>query len=107
MDSELYNWLGQLSSTAFRWSAVTFVLVNGLAVAALAATRDRVLVNRWTGRLLAANLLLVGTGLGIPLVASATRLAVAVVSPGDTRVIPNLESDEPSVRVETTQPTRR
>jgi hypothetical protein len=70
-------WLG---TTAFRWSAIAFVLLNTAAVVAVFVTRDRSLVNRWTSRLLVADALLLGSGLGIPVVARAARLVVEAVS---------------------------
>jgi hypothetical protein len=72
--------LGALGSTAFRWSALALVLVNGLAVAAFVITKDRLLVNRWTPRLVGANLLLIGTGLGVPLAAQAIKTVISVAS---------------------------
>jgi hypothetical protein len=71
---------GSLSSTLLRWSAVAFVLLNGAAIAAVAITRSRHLVNRWTSRLVAANLFLLATGLGVPAVASAVKLVIQAVS---------------------------
>jgi hypothetical protein len=94
MESEFVTWLGQLGSAAFRWSVVGIVVVNGLAVAAFAVTRDRALVNRWTGRLLGANLLLIGAGLGVPLATSATRLAISLVSPRGNALVPTLVREE-------------
>jgi hypothetical protein len=78
--------LASLSSLAFQWSALAFILINGLAIGAVLVTRDRSLVNRWTAKLLFADLLLVGTGVGIPVVARAARLvveAVAATAPAD------------------------
>ena len=72
----LADTLGAFSGIMFRLSALAFVLINGAAATAVFLTRDRQLVNRWTGRLLAANLLLLGTGLAAPAVASAMRLVV-------------------------------
>ncbi|MFN8582064.1 MAG: hypothetical protein U0163_13965 [Gemmatimonadaceae bacterium] len=43
-----------------------FVLMNSAAIAVLAVKRDYGLVNRWTSRLLAANLLLLGTDSASP-----------------------------------------
>ncbi|MBL8981649.1 MAG: hypothetical protein JNL26_05665 [Gemmatimonadetes bacterium] len=103
MESTLLAWLGGIGATAFRWSLTAFVVINGVAIATLILTRDRALVNRWTGRVLAANLVLAGTGLGIPLVTSLTRLAVAAVLPGGVQqAIPELRLDDASsdVRVE-------
>jgi len=72
MESYALDWLARLGSRALSLSLVGFVLVNGAALAALFITRDRTLVNRWTGHLLAANLVLAGAGLGVPLLAGST-----------------------------------
>jgi hypothetical protein len=71
--------LSDLAGAAFRWSAVAFLLVNGVAALVLWITRDRRLVNRFTSPLLAANLLLLGTGVGLPVLAGAMRLVVTAV----------------------------
>ncbi len=91
MESAVLDWLSRVGASAFTYSAALFVLVNGAAVAAVAITRDRTLVNRWTGRLLAANLLLLGTGLGIPLVSAMTRLGIMAVSPAARMAAPVTE----------------
>jgi len=72
--------LGSFATTMFRLSAIAFLVVNGATAAAFIMTRDRHLVNRWTGRLLALNLLLLGTGVAAPMVANAMKLVVAAVS---------------------------
>jgi hypothetical protein len=72
--------IGAFGSTLFRWSVVGLVLVNGLAVAVFAASRSRAVVNRWTSRLVATNLLLLATGLGVPAVTMAMRLVVKAVT---------------------------
>ncbi len=101
MESALVSWLSGVGAAAFRWSLTAFVIVNGLAVAAVILTRDRALVNRWTGRILAANLVLAGTGLGIPLLTAATRLALAAVLPGAAaQVAPALQFDTGDVPLE-------
>lgn len=88
METAVLDWLARVGSSAFTYSAALFVLVNGAAVAAVVITRDRTLVNRWTGRLLAANLLLLGTGLGVPLVTAVTRLGILAVSPAQRTALP-------------------
>jgi hypothetical protein len=101
MESALLAWLGGIGSTAFRWSLMAFVVINGISIAALILTRDRALVNRWTGRVLAANLVLAGTGLGIPLVTSMTRLALAAVMPGGVReAVPAMRFDDGAAAVQ-------
>ena len=91
METAVLDWLARVGSSAFTYSAALFVLVNGAAVGAVVITRDRSLVNRWTGRLLAANLLLLGTGLGVPLVTAVTRLGILAVSPAQRLPIPVAE----------------
>jgi hypothetical protein len=75
------QWLDSIGSRAFSLSATLFVLMNGAAVAVIAVRRDRQFVNRWTSRILAANLLLVGTGVGIPIAALLARSAVMAMAP--------------------------
>ncbi|MHB1329473.1 MAG: hypothetical protein ACYC2K_14850 [Gemmatimonadales bacterium] len=72
--------IGAFGSTVFRVAAVTFLLLNGAAIAAVVLTRNRELVNRWTGRVLAANLLLLGVGLGTPAVTYCFKMVVQAVS---------------------------
>ena len=100
MESGILAWLEALGSSAFRWSAIAFVLVNGMAVAAVVLTRDRAVVNRWTGRLLAANLGIAAVGLGIPLLTTVSRLAVMAVMPSTTDVIRVVDQEEATSRVD-------
>ncbi len=73
--------LGSLAGTLLRFSAIAFLVLNGAAVAAFALTGDRRrMVNRWTSRLVAANLLLLGTGVAVPTVAGAVRLVAEALS---------------------------
>jgi outer membrane protein TolC len=44
-------------------------------------TRSRAIVNRWTGRVLAVNLLLLGAGLGVPAAAFTLKLAASALLP--------------------------
>jgi hypothetical protein len=71
------DWLG---SAAFRWSAIGFFLMNGIAVAAFFLTKDRGLVNRWTSKLVVGNVLLIGTGIGVPVLTKAATLVVQAVA---------------------------
>jgi hypothetical protein len=75
------SWLDSIGSLAFTVSAWAFVGLNGLALATLAWRRDRTLVNRWTSAFLAVNLVLLGTGLGVPLATFAARTALVTLSP--------------------------
>lgn len=74
-------WLGSAGWTIFAWSIVALVAIDLAALAAVARTRDRTLVNRWTGRVLAVNLALLGVGVAGPAMAFTGRMAMAVVSP--------------------------
>jgi hypothetical protein len=82
--------LATLGSAAFRWSAIAFVAVNGLAIAAVVVTRDRSFVNRWTSRLLLVNLALFGTGLGLPIIARAARFVVEAVAVSSSATQPKV-----------------
>ncbi len=66
-------WLGD---TAFRWSAVAFILINAVAAAAFFITKDRSIVNQWTSKLVFADVLLLGTGVGIPVLTKAATFVV-------------------------------
>ncbi len=81
MQAEIVAWLDRLGSTAFTFSAWAFVILNAAGVAVVAWKRDRAMVNRWTSRFLAANLLLLGSGLGVPVAAMAVRSAIVTLSP--------------------------
>ena len=76
MDASITGLLDALSSWVFRTAAVTFVLVNGVAIATFALTRSRRLVNDWTGRLVALDAVLLGAGLGVPLLSGLAKIGV-------------------------------
>lgn len=88
MENTALDWLATVGSRAFSFSLLAFVLLNGAALVAVFVTRDRTLVNRWTGRLLAANLVLAGTGLGIPILTSGARLVITVAAPAMRALAP-------------------
>jgi hypothetical protein len=81
MPDTIVSWLDGVGATAFTVSAVAFVALNVVAITAVVMTRDRGLVNRFTPHFLAANLLLLGTGLGVPLAALAARTVISAVTP--------------------------
>jgi len=88
--------LSLVASTTFRWAALAFLVVNGVAAAAVWISRDRRLVNRLTSPLLAANLLLVGAGIGVPAVAMTMRLVVnAVAGTTSAAIITGPTADQP------------
>jgi hypothetical protein len=80
MEAQILGWLDGLSGTVFRVAAILFVLVNAGAAGVVAATRSRAVVNRWTSPWLAANAILLGAGLGTPLVAGLAKLAVRAIA---------------------------
>lgn len=80
MEQTLVGFLSGLSSTVF-WLALTaLVVLNGMALAAFLATRSRRLVDQWTPRLVAADALLLGAGLGVPLVSGLAKLGIHAVA---------------------------
>lgn len=81
MPGTILSWLDGVGSTAFTLSAIAFVAINAIAITAVLLTRDRTIVNRFTPHFLAANILLLGTGLGVPLAALAARSVIAAVTP--------------------------
>ena len=81
MPGTILSWLDGVGSTAFTLSAIAFVALNAIAIGVVMLTRDRGIVNRFTPHFLAANLLLLGTGLGVPLAALAARSVISAVTP--------------------------
>ena len=80
MDVDIMQWLSVLSSTVIRLSVVLFVVVNAVALGVFAVKRDRALVQRWTSPWLATNLLLVGAGVGTPLLVGITKFAITALA---------------------------
>jgi len=73
--------LDQIGSLTFWTCMSVLVFIDVLAVAVVVRTRSRELVNRWTGRLVAANALLLGAGVGVPVTAYLARSIVVAVGP--------------------------
>lgn len=81
MEAAIAAWLYDVAIRAFGISlALVLVIDLGYAMV-LFATRDRGIVNRWTSRILALNLVLAGTGVGVPVLALGSRVVVAVLMP--------------------------
>ncbi|HTS89702.1 MAG TPA: hypothetical protein VMG41_14515 [Gemmatimonadales bacterium] len=76
MTDTLIGWLGGAGTWAWHVSAWLLLAVNLGALGIVVITRSRALVDRWTGRWLAANLGLLGFGLGVPAVTGLLRLAL-------------------------------
>jgi len=80
MEPSIVEWLTKVGSTAFAWSLGALVVVNAVTAVVFLVRHDRALVNRWTGRVLALDLFLVGTGVGVPLMTTMARMTVTLVS---------------------------
>jgi hypothetical protein len=75
------RWLDNVGTLVFWSCAAVLVTVDVLAAALVIQTRSRELVNRWTGRILATNVLFLGAGLGVPAAAYVTKVVVRAVAP--------------------------
>ena len=81
MEAAILAWLQDVAIRAFGLSLFLLLAIDGAFALVLFATRDRAIVNRWTSRVLAANLVLAGTGIGVPVLALGSRLAIRAVAP--------------------------
>ena len=80
MANGVVSFLSALSSKVFWFSAICFVILNGAAIAAFVLTRSRRIVDEWTPKLLAADALLLGAGLGVPLVSGLAKLGIQALA---------------------------
>jgi len=99
MEAAILAWLQGVAIRAFGLSLFLILAIDGTFAVILFATRDRAIVNRWTSRILAANLILAGTGIGVPVLALSARVVVSAVIP----MLPTLElstndDDSPVIR---------
>ena len=85
MEAAILAWLQDLAIRAFGISLFLLLAINSAFAVVLFVTRDRGIVNRWTSRVLAANVMLAGPGSGVPMLALGSRLVVRAVAP----LIPN------------------
>lgn len=81
MFDSVAQWLDQIGSLTFWTCLSVLVVIDAVAVGVVIQTRSRELVNRWTGRLVAANALLLGAGVGVPVTAYVAREVVIAVAP--------------------------
>ena len=81
MEAAILAWLQELAIRAFGISLFLVLAIDGAFALVLFATRDRTIVGRWTSRVLAANLVLAGTGIGVPVLALSSRVAVRAIAP--------------------------
>ena len=100
MEAAILAWLENVAIRAFGLSLFLLLAVDVTFAVILLATRDREIVNRWTSRVLAVNLMLAGTGVGVPMLALGSRVAVRAIAP----LVPSFssivdeEDDAPNVR---------
>jgi len=81
------GFLSNLSAFVFRAAVIVFVLVNGAALVAFVVTRSRRLVDAWTPKLVAFDALLLGAGLGLPLVTGLVKVGMRALGGGVTGVL--------------------
>jgi hypothetical protein len=74
-------WLDRVGPAIFWTCAIALVALDTAAVATVIGTKSRELVNRWTGTVLAANLLLLGVGVGVPGMMYVAKVVVSAVAP--------------------------
>ncbi len=79
MTDAMAAWLGEAGTWAWHVALGLLVVVNAAALTAVVVTRNRGLVDRWTGRWLGANLGLIAFGAGTPLVTGLVRLALSAL----------------------------
>jgi len=82
METSIEHFLTSLGSTVFRVSAICFVLVNAAAIAAFALSGSRRLVDSWTRRIVTIDAVLLGAGLGVPLLAAGAKLGIYYLQRG-------------------------
>ena len=78
--ADITGFLDALGGRVFWLAVIALVVINGAALAAFVITRSRRLVDQWTPKLIAADVMLLGAGLGIPLIAALARLGIGAVS---------------------------
>ena len=76
MEASVSSFLTSLGTTVFRVSVICFVLVNAAAIAAFALSGSRRLVDSWTRRIVTIDAVLLGAGLGVPLLAAGAKLGI-------------------------------
>lgn len=79
MQTSLLQWLANIGWAAFTWSLAGLLLLNAGAAAFMVARGTRDVVQRFTGAWLAANLLLLVVGVGIPAITAIARLTLLAV----------------------------
>jgi len=81
MLSSFVQWLDSVGSVVFWTCLIGLVAVNAVAATVFFTRRSREIVNRWTAPVLAANVLLIGTGAMVPAVTYVARTAAVALAP--------------------------
>lgn len=76
MQVPLTQWLAGVGWIAFTWALAALILVNAAAFLLFSARGNRDHVARYTSWWLAANLLLIAIGVGVPAITAVARLAL-------------------------------
>jgi hypothetical protein len=100
MEAAILAWLQGVAIRAFGISLFLVLAIDGAFALILFAKRDREIVNRWTSRILAVNLVLAGTGVGVPMLALGSRVAVRAIAPfvPSFSSVVDKEDDAPNIR---------
>jgi hypothetical protein len=85
------SFLESLGSTVFRLAAICFIAINGAAAVTVVMTRSRRIVDTWIPRLLVADAILLGAGLGVPLAAGLAKYGVKAIAALGGGGAPSLE----------------
>ena len=81
MEAAIVAWLQSVAIRAFGISLFLMLAIDGAFAVIVFATRNREIVNRWTSRVLAVNLVLAGSGIGVPVLALGSSVAVRAIAP--------------------------
>ncbi|MEO7520938.1 MAG: hypothetical protein ABIW79_03890 [Gemmatimonas sp.] len=81
MLGNLVQWLDSVGSMVFWTCLIGLVAFNAVAATAFFSRRSRELVHRWTTGVLAANLILIGTGIIVPAFTYFARTVVVALAP--------------------------
>jgi hypothetical protein len=91
----IVQWLDRVGPMIFWTCAIALITIDTAAVATVIGTKSRELVNRWTGAIVIANALLLGTGVGVPAMMYVTKVAVQAVAPSaQLSIVPVTTADE-------------
>ena len=96
METAILGWLQDVAIRAFGISLFLLLAIDGAFALILLATRNREIVNRWTSRVLAVNLVLAGTGVGVPMLALGSRVAVRAMAPLVPSFSSVIDKDDPA-----------